>query len=136
LLTSLIAESRWDSEADCLSEGPSSRDIDVGFLVRGDRATLEGMRQYQAPEGLFSRPPLMITMTLHTASAGDVTVYGIVNHFISKSGGEVLTEPSRVMEAEWNAGLNAGYPPPDPDDPSARHLSDHDPVVAVFEVGE
>ncbi|MDY6874997.1 MAG: lamin tail domain-containing protein [Chloroflexota bacterium] len=88
-----------------LIEGPSSRDIDVGFLVRSDRATLEGVGQYQAPEGLFSRPPLMITVTVHTASSGDVAVYGIVNHFISKSGGEALTEPRRVMEAQWNAGL-------------------------------
>ncbi len=88
-----------------LIEGPSSRGIDVGFLVRGDRATVEGVAQRQAPEGLFSRPPLLITITLHTASAGDVTVYAIVNHFISKSGGEALTEPRRVMEAEWNAHL-------------------------------
>ncbi|MDY7079363.1 MAG: lamin tail domain-containing protein [Chloroflexota bacterium] len=88
-----------------LIEGPSSRDIDVGFLVRSDRATLEGVGQYQAPEGLFSRPPLMITMTVHTASAGDVTIHAIVNHFISKSGGEALTEPRRVKEAEWNAYL-------------------------------
>ncbi len=205
-----------------LIEGPSSRDIDVGFLVRGDRATLEGVGQYQAPEGLFSRPPLMITATLHTASAGDVTVYAIVNHFISKAGGEALTEPRRVMEAQWNAHLvdqilaadpnayvvvlgdlndyydsaplraltdgdspggqlvnvlgalppeerysyifqgvsqlldhilvtpalaahqvrvnvlhiNADYPPPDPENPGPRHCSDHDPVVAVFRVGE
>ena len=205
-----------------LIEGPSSRDIDVGFLVRGDRATLEGVGQYQTPESLFSRPPLMITVTAHTASAGNVTVYGIVNHFISKSGGEALTEPRRVLEAQWNAGLvdcilaadpdayvvvlgdlndyydsaplraltggdipggqlvnvlgtlpseerysyifqgvsqlldhilvtpamaarqarvevlhiNADYPPPDPADLSPRHCSDHDPVVAVFGVGE
>jgi len=94
----------YDYQA-ALIEGPSSRDIDVGFLVRGDRVTLEEIGQYQAPEGLFSRPPLMITMTVHTASAGDVTVHAIVNHFISKSGGEALTEPRRVMEAEWNAHL-------------------------------
>jgi len=211
----------YDYQA-ALIEGPSSRDIDVGFLVRGDRATLEGVGQYQATEGLFSRPPLMITATVRTASAGDVTVYGIVNHFISKSGGEALTEPRRVLEAQWNAHLvaqilaadpdayiavlgdlndyydsaplralaqgetsggqlvnvlgvlppeerysyifqgvsqlldhilvtpalagacvrvevlhiNADYPPPDPEDPSPRHLSDHDPVVAVFGVGE
>ena len=205
-----------------LIEGPSSRDIDVGFLVRGDRATLEGAGQYQAPEGLFSRPPLMITVTLHTASAGDVTVYAIANHFISKSGGEALTEPRRVLEAQWNGHLvdqiladdpsahvvvlgdlndyydsaplraltegdtpggqlvnvadalspqerysyifqgvsqlldhilatpalagdcvrvealhiNADYPPPDPESVDPRHCSDHDPVVAVFEMGE
>ncbi len=211
----------YDYQA-ALIEGPSSRDIDVGFLVRGDRATLEGVGQYQAPEGLFSRPPLMITVTVHTASAGDVAVYAIANHFISKSGGEALTEPRRVMEAQWNAGLvdrilaadpdayvvvlgdlndyydsaplraltegdtpggqlvnalgalppegrysyifqgvsqlldhilatpalaahqvrvdvlhiNADYPPPDPADPNPYHCSDHDPVVAVFGVGE
>jgi uncharacterized repeat protein (TIGR01451 family) len=95
---------RYDYQA-VLVEGPSSRDIDVGFLVRGDRATLAGVGQYQAPEGLFDRPPLMITITVHTASAGDVAVYAIVNHLISKSGGEALTEPRRVMEAEWNARL-------------------------------
>jgi len=88
-----------------LIEGPSSRGIDVGFLVRGGRATVVGVGQYQAPEGLFSRPPLMITATVRTESAGEVTVYAIVNHFISKSGGEALTEPRRVMEAEWNAHL-------------------------------
>ncbi len=98
------ALAEYDYQA-ALIEGPSSRDIDVGFLVRGDRVTLEGVGQYQAPGDLFSRPPLMITMTVHTPSAGDVTVYAIVNHFISKSGGEALTEPRRVMEAEWNARL-------------------------------
>jgi len=88
-----------------LIEGPSGRGIDVGFLVRGDRATVVGAGQYQAPEGLFSRPPLMITATVRTSSAGEVTLYAIVNHFISKAGGEALTEPRRVMEAEWNAHL-------------------------------
>jgi uncharacterized repeat protein (TIGR01451 family) len=209
----------YDYQA-ALIEGPSSRDIDVGFLVRGDRVTLEGVGQYQAPGGLFDRPPLMITITVHTASAGDVAVYAIVNHFISKSGGEALTEPRRVMEAEWNAHLvdeilinnpeafvvvmgdlndyydsaplqalteggipggrlvnvadalppgerysyifegvsqlldhilvtpalagrqvrvnmlhvNADYPPSHPEDTSLRHSSNHDPLVAVFEL--
>jgi predicted extracellular nuclease len=211
----------YDYQA-ALIEGPSSSDIDVGFLVRGDRATLEGVAQYQAPEGLFSRPPLMITATLRTASAGETVVTAIVNHFISKAGGEALTEPRRVMEAEWNVHLvdqilaadpdscvvvlgdlndyfdsaplraltqgntsgrrlvnvlgalppderysyifqgvsqlldhilvtpplaarqvrvgvlhvNADYPPPDPADLTPRHSSDHDPVVAVFRMGE
>ena len=104
----------YDYQA-ALIEGPSGRDIDVGFLVRGDRATLEGVGQYQTPESLFSRPPLMITVTLHTASAGDVTVYAIVNHFISKAGGEALTEPRRVMEAQWNAHLVDQILAADPD---------------------
>jgi len=98
-----------------LIEGPSSRGIDVGFLVRGDRAAVAGAGQYQAPEGLFSRPPLMITATVRTESAGEVTVYAIVNHFISKAGGEALTEPRRVMEAEWNAHLVDQVLAADPD---------------------
>jgi hypothetical protein len=31
--------------------------------------------------------------------------------------------------------VNADYPLSDPADPSLRHSSDHDPVVAVFELG-
>ena len=88
-----------------LIEGGSSRGIDVGFLVRGDRVTVTGSGQYQAPGDLFSRPPLMITATVRTESAGEITLYAIVNHLISKSGGEALTEPRRVLEAEWNSHL-------------------------------
>ena len=95
-----IAEYRYEGY---WIDGPGGRDI--GFLVRGDRAEVVGIGQYQAPEGLFSRPPLMITATVRTASAGEVTVYAIVNHFISKAGGEALTEPRRIREAEWNAHL-------------------------------
>jgi predicted extracellular nuclease len=88
-----------------LIEGGSSLGIDVGFLVRGDRASVEGIGQYQAPGDLFSRPPLMITATLQTEVAGDITLYAIVNHLISKSGGEELTEPRRILETEWNSYL-------------------------------
>ncbi len=48
-----------------LVEGTDSRGIDVGYLVRGDQATVEGASAYPAPEGLTSRPPLLITVTLH-----------------------------------------------------------------------
>lgn len=195
-----------------LIEGTDSRGIDVGYLVRGDRATLEGGASYPAPEGLTSRPPLLITVTLHL-QAGDETVYVLNNHFTSMSGGEEATEPARTAQAEWNATLvkrilahkpeayvavlgdlnsfydsppldvlrqiglrhvyeyvepyrpysyiyqgesetldhilvtpalyeylvqvealhiDADYPPAIPDDPSARRVSDHDPVIAVF----
>ena len=198
--------------APILFEGTDSRGIDVGYLVRGDRATVESAANYPAPEGLTSRPPLLITVTLHL-EAGDATVYVINNHFTSMSGGEKPTEPRRTAQAEWNvtlveriladepeaqvvvlgdlnsfydsppldelrtAGLrhvyeftephrpysyiyqgksetldhilltpalyahlvrvealhiNADYPPPIPDDASARRASDHDPVIAVF----
>ena len=198
--------------APVLFEGTDSRGIDVGYLVRGDRATVESAANYPAPEGLTSRPPLLITVTVHL-EAGDATVYVINNHFTSMSGGEKPTEPRRTAQAEWNvtlveriladepeaqvvvlgdlnsfydsppldelrtAGLrhvyeftepyrpysyiyqgesetldhilltpalyahlvrvealhiNADYPPPIPDDASARRASDHDPVIAVF----
>ena len=91
-----------------LIEGFDSRGIDVGYLVRGDAAsggaTLEGMSQHVAPEGLTSRPPLLITATVHLDS-GDQTVYVLNNHFTAMSGGEASTEPRRTAQAEWNVTL-------------------------------
>jgi uncharacterized repeat protein (TIGR01451 family) len=206
--------------ATVLIEGTDSRGIDVGYLVRSDRATIVSAANYPAPEGLTSRPPLVITVTVHLEGSvgdlrptGDATVYVLNNHFTSMSGGEKPTEPRRTAQAEWNvtlveriladepeahvvvlgdlnsfydsppldelrqAGLrhvyeftepyrpysyiyqgesetldhilltpslyvhlvrvealhiNADYPPPIPDDASARRMSDHDPVIAIF----
>ena len=95
-----------------LIEGLDSRGIDVGYLVRGDRATLEGFSAHPAPEGLTSRPPLLITATVHLAS-GDRTVYVLNNHFTSMSGGERATEAQRAAQAAWNVTLVqqvAGFP--------------------------
>lgn len=195
-----------------LAEGTDSRGIDVGYLVRADRATIEGVTAYPAPEGLTSRPPLLITVTVQLQDS-EQTVYVINNHFTSMSGGEIPTEPRRKAQAAWNvtlveqilagdpeayvavlgdlnsfyesppldvlreAGLHhvyelveperpytyiylgesetldhvlltpslyqrlvevtalhidADYPPPIPDDPSARGVSDHDPLVVVL----
>ena len=195
-----------------LVEGTDSRGIDVAYLVRADQATVEGATAFAAPEGLTSRPPLVITTTIHLES-GDQTVYVLNNHFTSMSGGEIPTEPRRKAQAAWNvtlvqrilardpqahvvvmgdlnsfydsppldvlreAGLHhayefvepdrpytyifqgesetldhilvttslyewlarvtvlhisADYPPPIPDDPSARAVSDHDALVVIF----
>ncbi len=196
-----------------LIEGTDSRGIDVGYLVRGDQATVESAEAYPAPEGLTSRPPLVIKVTVHLDS-GDQTVYVLNNHFSSLAGGEAATEPRRTAQAAWNvtvmeqiqetdpaaqfvvlgdlnsfwrtlpldtleeAGLrhvynwfgddalpytyifqgrtqtldhilvsdtlfnhlaavqalhiDADYPLPTPDDPTARRVSDHDPLIAVF----
>ncbi len=196
-----------------LLEGSDSRGIDVGFLVRGDRAHVEGYAQYDAPEGLTSRPPLMITVTVQLEQE-ERRVILINNHFTSMSGGERATEPRRVAQAQWNAQLvtrileqdpnalvvvlgdlnsfyrsppidklracrlhhvyekvepdipytyifqgesetldhilvsdalyahldyvsalhtNADFPLPAPDDPRPLHVSDHDPLIAVFD---
>jgi predicted extracellular nuclease len=195
-----------------LKEGTDSRGIDVAYLVRADQATVEGATAFTAPDGLTSRPPLVITATIHL-EGGDQTVYVLNNHFTSMSGGEKPTEPRRKAQAAWNvtlvqrilqqdsqahvivlgdlnsfydsppldvlreagmlhvyefvepdrpytyifqgesetldhilvtpslyAGLahvavlhvGADYPPPIPDDPSARRVSDHDALVVIF----
>jgi predicted extracellular nuclease len=195
-----------------LIEGTDSRGIDVAYLVRGDQADVVGTAALPAEGGLTSRPPLLITTTVHL-DHGNQTVYVFNNHFTSMSGGEKPTEPRRKAQAAWNvtlveriladtpdalvvvlgdlnsfyisppmdvlreAGLrhvyelvepdrpytyiyqgesetldhiwlspslyehlsgvtalhiNADYPPPIPGDPSARRVSDHDPLVAVF----
>ncbi len=201
-----------------LIEGTDSRGIDVAYLVRGDVATLEGISAYPAPEGVTSRPPLLITVTMRLAGE-QRTVTVLNNHFTSMSGGERATEPRRIAQATWNVNLvnrllaqnpeayvvvlgdlnsyymsppldvlreagaatdsqlrhvyeliaplipytyiyqgeaetldhilvtpslyrylvyvgavhiNADYPLPMPDDTSARRVSDHDPLVAIF----
>jgi len=87
-----------------LIEGTDSRGIDVAYLVRADQATVEGATAFPAPDGLTSRPPLVITATIHLEGA-DQTVYAINNHFTSMSGGELPTEPRRKAQAAWNATL-------------------------------
>jgi predicted extracellular nuclease len=87
-----------------LVEGFDSRLIDVGYLVRGDQATIVSVEQRSAPGDLFSRPPLVLHVEIHTPS-GSVQLYVINNHFLSMSGGEEATEPRRLAQAEWNLTL-------------------------------
>jgi uncharacterized repeat protein (TIGR01451 family) len=97
-----------------LVEGTDSRGIDVAYLVRSDQATVEGATAYPAPEGLTSRPPLLITTTVHLED-GDQTVYVLNNHFTSMSAGEKPTEPRRKAQAAWNVALVEGIQASDPD---------------------
>jgi len=84
-----------------LIEGSDSRGIDVGYLVRGDHAIVIREFQYVAPEGLTSRPPLLVEVEV-TTDAGSATVFVLNNHFTSMSGGEEATEPRRNAQAAWN----------------------------------
>jgi len=86
-----------------LIEGTDSRGIDVGYLVRGDAEILD-VQQYNAPEGLTSRPPLAIKVKV-TTKDGPVTLYVINNHFTSMSAGVEITEPRRNAQAEWNVHI-------------------------------
>jgi uncharacterized repeat protein (TIGR01451 family) len=87
-----------------LLEGFDSRLIDVGYLVRGDQATILTVEQRSAPGDLFSRPPLVLQVEIHT-STSTVQLFVINNHFLSMSGGEEATEPRRLAQAEWNLSL-------------------------------
>ena len=84
-----------------LIEGDDSRGIDVGYLLRGDRSTLIRLDQFPAPEGLTSRPPLLVEFRLND----EVVLYVLNNHFLSMSGGEIATEPRRTAQAAWNVEL-------------------------------
>ena len=87
-----------------LIEGTDSRGIDVGYLVRGDRATVLEQVQYPAPGNITSRPPLLIEVQLGEDSPA---LYVLNNHFTSMSGGEEATEPRRNAQAAWNAEIAA-----------------------------
>jgi hypothetical protein len=207
----ILADYMYDA---LLVEGSDSRGIDNGYLIRGDRATFIKVEQFTAPEGLTSRPPLLVQVEVDTDN-DPITVFVINNHFTSMSAGVEATEPRRNAQAAWNvevlqqvlrdypeayvavigdlnsfydsrpintlreAGMkhvfeiipederysyiyqglsqtldhilvtpalfelltrtevlhvNADFGPPDPGDPSPFHTSDHDPVIASFEV--
>lgn len=87
-----------------LIEGTDSRGIDVGYLVRGDRAAVVDQVQYPAPGNITSRPPLMIQIK---ADNSDGVYYILNNHFTSMSGGEEATEPRRNAQAAWNVEIAA-----------------------------
>lgn len=97
-----------------LIEGNDSRGIDVGYLVRSDRATVESVAAYDAPGELFARPPLVMTVTAHLDS-GDQTVIVLNNHFLSLSAGEEATEAVRTAQAEWNLTVIAELAAANPD---------------------
>jgi DNA/RNA endonuclease YhcR with UshA esterase domain len=84
-----------------LLEGTDSRGVDVGYLVRWDEATVVSVEQHPAPEGLTSRPPLLIQIDVKS-DQGSRMLYVINNHFTSLAGGELATEPRRNAQAEWN----------------------------------
>lgn len=88
-----------------LIEGTDSRGIDVGYLVRGDQAAVQGQVQYPAPGNITSRPPLLVEIQVEDAGE---PVYILNNHFTSMSGGEEATEPRRNAQAAWNLEIASG----------------------------
>ena len=108
-----------------LSEGLDGRGIDVGYMVLDDRATVEGVSQYQdcttydtglgqgdCPSGqqlLFSRLPLVMTATMQIGPQPDDTtrVTFIVNHLKSKRSrsGDPESAQWRLLQAQSLAQL-------------------------------
>jgi hypothetical protein len=110
-----IAEHKLISEYNyipVLIEGTDSRGIDVGYLVRGDRAEVLAFEQFPAPEEITSRPPLLVQILPNGA---DTSVYILNNHFTSMSGGEAATEPRRNAQAAWNVSVMESILVEDPD---------------------
>jgi DNA/RNA endonuclease YhcR with UshA esterase domain len=97
-----------------LIEGSDSRGIDVGYLIRSDRAEVLELQQFNAPQGLTSRPPLMVKVEI-TTDADRITLYAVNNHFTSMSGGEAATEPRRIAQAAWNVTILEEILAEDPD---------------------
>ncbi len=87
-----------------LLEGTDSRGIDVGYLVQTEEIEVVDVRQYPAPEGLTSRPPLMLRLRAKLGGASR-EVYLLNNHFTSLAGGEAATEPRRTAQATWNVSI-------------------------------
>jgi predicted extracellular nuclease len=105
-----LAEYRYQP---ALLDGTDSRGIDVGYLVRGDRAEIVRVEQFVAEEGLTSRPPLLVEIEVETRGEA-LKLYVINNHFSSMSGGELVTEPRRVAQAAWNVKILGGVIKDDP----------------------
>ncbi|MEE8122113.1 MAG: endonuclease/exonuclease/phosphatase family protein, partial [Anaerolineales bacterium] len=97
-----------------LIEGTDSRGIDVAYLVRGDRAHILDVQQFVAPEGLTSRPPLLIKVQLDLGN-DDLILYILNNHFTSLAGGEAATEPRRAAQSAWNIEIIDRLRTTDPD---------------------
>lgn len=97
-----------------LIEGFDSRGIDVGYLVREQQAAVVTVTSYPASEGLFSRPPLALTVEL-ILGGETATIYLLNNHFLSLSGGEAATEPRRTEQAAWNVSVIEQLRRADPD---------------------
>ena len=96
-----------------LIEGTDSRGIDVGYLVRPDRAQIIHVEQIPAPQDLMSRPPLELDLQLIGVPGLDrVTLLN--NHFLALSGGVELTRPIRLAQAGINAQVVAARLGDDP----------------------
>lgn len=86
-----------------LLEGDDSRGIDNGYLVK-EGVEIISVTQQPVPDGSLSRHPLILEVSIPLLD-GMLELILINNHFSSMSGGEASTEPRRLSQASWVAGL-------------------------------
>ncbi|MCO5191920.1 MAG: lamin tail domain-containing protein [Anaerolineae bacterium] len=117
-------------------ESVDSRGIDVALLSNPQQAAVQAVNLRQGctvietgiedesaecsadQHPLFSRPPLQVDLLV---DGEPLTVF--VNHFKSKRGGEVETEPRRIAQAQHINGL-------------VRSLLERDPGAAIIVTGD
>ncbi len=123
-----------------LMEGTDSRGIDVGYLVRPDRADVSQERQLPVPEGLLSRPPLQT----HRPAQGyrRSGLRSLCSTTISRPypAGSRFTRPRRVAQAELNAQAVRDLLTDDPSAPVAvlgdlNSFYDSPPLQALATAG-
>jgi len=105
-----------------LLEGRDSRGIDVGYLLRTDRAEALTYTLRLDDNGLFTRGPLLLKSRIHTAD-GALTLYTLANHFASMGAGFEATEPRRAQQAQWNLDI-------------AREIQAQDPQALIAILGD
>ncbi|MFQ5595275.1 MAG: endonuclease/exonuclease/phosphatase family protein [Anaerolineae bacterium] len=132
LLEALAARPEIETQYDAvLIQGPDNRGINVGLMYDRERVNILESEQLQGcttlspntggpgmpcdtngdgtDDGnlLFGRPPLQVRLLVNQASGageGDV-MWVIVAHFKSKRGGAEETEPRRIEQARFLAGV-------------------------------
>jgi len=104
----------WDSFAvydyqPVLVEGTDSRGIDESHLVRCEHTEILDVQHHIAPEGLASRPSLLVKVEIGN-NRGDIMLFALSNHFSSLAGGEAATKPRRTAQAAWNVTITGANP--------------------------
>jgi endonuclease/exonuclease/phosphatase family metal-dependent hydrolase len=117
---------------DDAEDGADADSIDVGVIYRSAPLTVVDARAFNVRKRLPTRDILDVTFR----TAGGVDFHVVANHWPSRSGGQYLTEPYRMMVAENCAWLVEQHYEADPhpnllvlgdfnDDPSDRSVREY-----------
>ena len=85
-------------------EGTDPKGLNVGYLVRTDRAKILEVTQYPPPEGVTNRPPLLIHVQID-AESGATELYILNNDYVSLSGEEILSGSEFDAQESWSIAV-------------------------------